>query len=315
MTEPTLGEPTVIKSMMGRARAERVVERASLRHRLAERGVDGTLFLLAPAVLVLVALFIYPFFYGIGISFQPRQGGLFANYIDFFTDSYQASSIFRTLRLALPVAIISVAFAAPIAYQARRDFRGRKALTLTLMMPMTFGSILIAQGMTRVFAPYGWINLALQSIGLGPGTFLFNYWGTFIAAILTTVPFAFLMMMGFFGGIDRSLENAAASLGASRAARFWQIIFPLALPGVLTAFMLALVEAFAIFPSAILVGQPDNQTHVLTIPIYQAASQRSDYTQASAIAVILTIIELIVLGIMVLVRSRLYKGPAAGGKG
>lgn len=286
-----------------------------LRHRLAEHGVDLSLLLLVPAVLVLVGLFLYPFIYGVAISFQPRSGGPFSNYVDFFADKYQFSSVLRTVRLALPVAVFSVAFAAPIAYQARRNFRGRNILTLLLMLPMTFGSILIAEGMTRVFAPYGWANLLLKDIGLSEGHFIYNYWGTFIAAVLTTVPFSFLMMMGFFGGIDRSLENAAATLGASRSARFWQIILPLATPGILTAFMLALVEAFAIFPSAILVGQPDNQTHVLTIPIYQAAAQRSDYTQASAIAIVLTVLELLVLGVMLLVRSRLYRGPAAGGKG
>lgn len=289
--------------------------RQPLSHRLSERGIDWSLLLLLPAILVLAGLFLYPFLYGISISFQPRSGGPFQNYIDFFTNPYQVSSILRTLTLAVPVALFSVAFAAPIAYQARRDFRGRQTITLLMMLPLTFGSILIAQGMSRAFAPYGWINLALKGLGLPQGNFLYNYWGTFIAAVLTTVPFSFLMMMGFFGGIDRSLENAAASLGASRSARFWQIIFPLALPGVLTALMLALVEAFAIFPSAILVGQPDNQTHVLTIPIYQAAAQQSDYTAASAIAIVLTIIELIVLGVMTSIRSLLYRGPAVGGKG
>jgi putative spermidine/putrescine transport system permease protein len=287
-----------------------------LRHRLAERGVDWTLLLLLPAVAAIAALFLYPFIYGITISFQPEDGGgALANYRDFFSDSYLRGSIVKTLRLAIPVAVVSVGLAAPIAYQCRRDFRGRKLITLLLMLPITFGSILIAQGMTRVFSPFGWVNLLLKAVGLPQSELLFNYRGTFIAAVLTTLPLAFLMMMGFFGGIDRTLENAAATLGASRAARFWRVILPLALPGILTAFMLALVEAFAIFPSAILVGQPDNQTHVLTIPIYQAASQRSDYTEASAIAIVLTVIELLILGLTVLVRSRLYKGPAAGGKG
>ncbi|MEV6790782.1 ABC transporter permease subunit [Streptomyces sp. NPDC051320] len=292
------------------------VERQPLKHRLAERGVDWSLLLLLPTVAVIGGLFLYPFVYGISISFQPQAGGsAFANYRDFFNDPYMVGSIVKTLRLAVPVAVVSVGLAAPIAYQCRRDFRGRKLITLLLMLPITFGSILIAQGMPRVFSPYGWVNLALKAAGLPQSSLLYNYRGTFIAAVLTTLPLAFLMMMGFFGGIDRSLENAAATLGASRAVRFWRIILPLAMPGILTAFMLALVEAFAIFPSAILVGQPDNQTHVLTIPIYQAASQRSDYTQASAIAIVLTVIELLILGLAVLLRSRLYKGPAAGGKG
>jgi putative spermidine/putrescine transport system permease protein len=292
------------------------VPRRPLRHRLAERGVDWSLLLLAPAVAVIAALFLYPFIYGISISFQPQSGGgAFANYRNFFSDSYEAGSILKTLRLALPVALVSVGLAAPLAYQCRRDFRGRKMITLVVMLPITFGSILIAQGMPRVFSPYGWGNLLLKDIGLGPADLLYNYWGTFIAAVLTTLPLAFLMMMGFFGGIDRSLEHAAATLGAGRAARFRRIILPLAAPGILTAFMLALVESFAIFPSAILVGQPDNQTHVLTIPIYQAASQNSDYTQASAIAIVLTAIELLILGLVVFVRGRLFKGPATGGRG
>jgi len=288
----------------------------SLRHRLADRGIDWSLLFLAPAVLVIVALFVYPFVYGIGISFQPMNGGgALANYRGFFTDPYMYGTIFKTLRLAVPVALLSVLVAAPVAYQARRDFRGRKVLTALLMLPLTFGSILIALGMTRVFGENGWVNLTLDAVGLGKHQFLYSYTGTFIAAIMTTVPFSFLLMMGFFGGIDRSIENAAATLGASRSARFWRVILPLAMPGVITALMLALVETFAIFPSAILVGQPDNATRVLTIPIYQAASQQSDYTMASTIALILTVLELMILGIMVAIRGRLYTGPASSGKG
>ena len=183
-----------------------------------------------------------------------------------------------------------------------------------VMLPITFGSILIAQGMPRMFSPYGWSTCS-QKVGLPQVSLLYNYWGTFIAAVLTALPLVFLLLMGIFGGIDRSLEHAAATLGAGRAARFWRIVLPLAAPGMLTTFMLACVEAFAIFPSAILVGQPDNQTHVLTIPIYEAASQNSDYTQASAIAIVLTVIELVILGLAMVVRSRLFQGPATGGKG
>lgn len=301
--------------MSASAETVRPPQRQSLKHRLAERDIDFGILLLLPAVLVFAALFIYPFLYGLSISFEPETGGPFANYVSFFTDEFQRGTIFRTLRLAIPAALTAVVISAPIAYQARRDFRGRGIITLILLLPLTFGTILIAQGMTRVFSGSGWVNLALNGLGLPSGSFLYNYTGTFIATVLTTLPFAFLLQMGFFGGIDRSLESAAATLGASRAARFWRIILPLAAPGIITAFMLALVEAYGVFPSAILVGQPDNATHVLTLLIYQAASQRSDYSDASAIAVILTVSELIILGVLVTIRNRFYRGPATGGKG
>jgi putative spermidine/putrescine transport system permease protein len=169
--------------------------------------------------------------------------------------------------------------------------------------------------MMRVFSDGGWINLLLQTVGIPKQQLIYNYAGTFIAATMVTIPFVFLLMMGFFGGIDRSLEHAAGTLGASKAARFWRITLPLASPGMVTAFTLALVEAFAVFPSAILVGQPDNATHVLTLPIYAAASQHSDYGSAAAIAMIMTVIELIILVVLVTVRNRIYRGPATGGKG
>jgi len=298
------------------ARAVSGSTRQPLKHRLADRGIDWSLLLLLPAVLIIGGLFVYPFLYGLSISFEPLKGSNpLSNYTDFLSDPYLRDSIVKTLRLALPVALVSVAFAAPLAFQARRNFRGRQAITLVFMLPLTFGSILIAQGMMRVFSDGGWINLLLQTVGIPKQQLIYNYAGTFIAATMVTIPFVFLLMMGFFGGIDRSLEHAAGTLGASKAARFWRITLPLASPGMVTAFTLALVEAFAVFPSAILVGQPDNATHVLTLPIYAAASQHSDYGSAAAIAMIMTVIELIILVVLVTVRNRIYRGPATGGKG
>ena len=296
--------------------AGRDARRAPLARRLAERGVDKTLWLLAPALIITIGLFVYPFVYGISISFQPLQSSNpFQNYIDFFSNPFQSSSIWKTLRLAIPVALVSLLIATPIAYRARRNFRGRKGLTLIIMLPLTFGSVLMAQGMTRIFAQFGWVNLTLQAVGLPRGDFLYNYTGTFISSVIGTVPFLFLLMMGFFGSIDQNIEDAASTLGASPTVRFWRIILPLALPGLITAFMLATVETFAIFPSAILVGDPANSTRVLTLPIYEAANQKSDYTSAAAIAIILTVIELLILGVLLFVRSRIYRGPANGGKG
>lgn len=290
--------------------------RQPLRHRLADRGIDWSLLLLLPAVLIIGGLFVYPFLYGLSISFEPLEGSNpFSNYTDFLGDPYLRDSIFKTLRLALPVALVSVGFAAPLAFQSRRDFRGRKAITLVLMLPLTFGSILIAQGMMRVFSDGGWVNLLLEQAGIPKQQLIYNYAGTFIATTMVTIPFVFLLLMGFFGGIDRSLEHAAAAFGASRSARFWRITLPLAAPGIVTAFMLVFVEAFAVFPSAILVGQPDNATHVLTLPIYAAAAQHSDYGAAAAIAMIMTALEIAILIALITVRNRIYRGPAAGGKG
>ena len=51
-----------------------------LKQRLAAKGLDGLTLLVVPAILFLLALFIYPFLYGLVLSFEPKQGGMFANY-------------------------------------------------------------------------------------------------------------------------------------------------------------------------------------------------------------------------------------------
>jgi putative spermidine/putrescine transport system permease protein len=57
----------------------------TLRQRLRERGLDGVTLLVLPGVLFVLALFIYPFLYGLVLSFQPKEGGWLANYQKFFS--------------------------------------------------------------------------------------------------------------------------------------------------------------------------------------------------------------------------------------
>ena len=71
---------------------------ASLRHRLADRGIDSQLFLLLPALVFILALFVYPFAYGFVLSFKPKAGDLFANYRKFFSDPFLYDTIWATFR-------------------------------------------------------------------------------------------------------------------------------------------------------------------------------------------------------------------------
>jgi putative spermidine/putrescine transport system permease protein len=296
---------------------QRTTTGLSRRHRLAERGIDSQLILLVPAVIFVLGLFIYPFLYGLGLSFQPTNGGgPFAEYQRFFSDAFQRDTIWKTLRLAIPAALFNVLASVPIAYRMRGKFRGKRLITTLLVVPITLGTVLTAEGLLNFLGPAGWLNRALLSVGIidQPLRLINNYWGVFFSLIITGFPFAFLLILSYTSGIDPTLERAAATLGADWKERFRRINLPLLAPGLATTFCLTFVLAFSVFPSAILVGNPTGETRVISIAAYQAAYEQYDYPFASAIAMIMGAVELIVLGLVLVWRSRFYKG-ATGGKG
>ncbi|PWU50241.1 ABC transporter permease [Micromonospora globispora] len=290
--------------------------RAHWRHRLAERGVDQQLWLLAPAVLFVVLLFLYPFFYGLGLSFQPTEGGPLSDYARFFGDAYQRDTMWITLGIALPAALLNVLAAVPIAYRMRGRFRGKRLVTILLVVPITLGTVLTAQGLLNFLGPTGWFNRILMALHLTdePVRLVHNYWGVFFSLIITGFPFAFLLVLSYLTGIDPTLERAAATLGAGWWQRFRMVTLPLLMPGLATTFCLTFVLAFSVFPSAVLVGNPAGETRVISIAAYQAAYEQYDYPYASAIAMVMGLIELVVISVVLLARTRFYTG-STGGKG
>ncbi len=189
----------------------------SLRQKLALRGIDGVTLLILPSVLFLLGIFIYPFFYGLMLSFTPiREGGMFANYVAFFSDPYLYNTIGATLRLAVPVTILCVAFAVPVAMRVRLMKRQR-LLTTILVLPITLGTVLVAQGMLNYLGPQGWFSRTLLLLHLvdSPVKLTNNYWGVFLSLVVTVFPFTFLLTLSYVTGIDPALEKAAATHGAS----------------------------------------------------------------------------------------------------
>lgn len=294
--------------------------RARRPSRLAERGVDRRLVLLLPGLAAVLALFFLPFIYGLLLSFQPQAPGRgpLDNYRAFFSDPYLYDTVSRTLGIALPVSTFNVIAAVAIAYQIRHEFRGKRLLTTVLVVPITLGTVLIAEGLLTYLGPRGWFNRTLELAGVvhDPIQLVHNYWGVVFALVISGFPFAFLLLLSYMSGIDPNLERAAATLGAGPFERFRRVTLPLLAPGVATTFCLAFVLDFSVFPSAIMLGEPSRGTRVISIAAYHAAFEQFDYSMASAIAMIMAAVELVVIAAVLFARGRLYRGPAAGaGKG
>jgi putative spermidine/putrescine transport system permease protein len=291
-------------------------ERVPLTMRLARRGLDTTTLLVLPALFFIVALFVYPAAYGFWISFTPLHGGMFANYIAFFSDPYLYRTIDKTLELAIPVTLFNVVISVPIALQVRH-LRHQRVLTTLLVVPITLGTVLTAQGMLNFFGPLGWFNRILEFFGIidQPLRLVHNYTGVFLSQIAVGFPFCFLLVLSYITGIDPSLEHAGAMLGARPVQRFRRIILPLLGAGLAITFCLAFVQAFSVFPSAVLLGAPSGPTRVIAIAAFHAAYEEYDYSMGSTIAIIMGLVQVAVVAVVLKASRLLYRGPASSGKG
>jgi putative spermidine/putrescine transport system permease protein len=291
-------------------------ERGDLRLWLAMRGLDGVTLLVLPAAIFTFALFVYPFVYGLVASVQPKEGDWLANYRTFFSEPFLYTTTYKTLWLALPATVINIVASVPVAMRVRL-MRRQRLLTTILVLPITLGTVLIAEGLLNYLGPQGWLNRILLGLGLvsSPIRLVHNYWGTLISLFISGFPFTFLLTLSYVTGIDPSLEQAAATLGAKPWARFRHIFLPLLIPGFAITFCLTFVQMFSVFPSAVLLGEPAGATRVISIAAYTAAYEQYNDSMASAIAMIMGAVQLAIVAAVLALRGAFYRGPAGSGKG
>ena len=190
--------------------------------RLAARGIDG-----ADAAgrcrpsLFLLALFVYPFLYGLLLSFKPKDGGA-ARQLQRSSSPipFLYETIATTLWLALPVTILNLLLAVPIAFRVRL-MQHQRLLTTILVLPITLGTVLVAEGLLNYLGPQGWFNRTLMTVGLIDAARSSSPTITgacSLSLVITGFPFTFLLTLSYVTGIDPALEQAAATLGAERLA-------------------------------------------------------------------------------------------------
>jgi putative spermidine/putrescine transport system permease protein len=195
--------------------------------------------------------------------------------------------------------------------------RHQRLLTTILVLPITLGTVLIAEGLLNYLGPQGWLNRVLLGIGLidHPIRLVHNYTGVMISLFISGFPFTFLLTLSYVTGIDPSLEQAAATLGASSWQRFRHIFLPLLIPGFAITFCLTFVQMFSVFPSAVLLGEPAGDTRAISIAAYVAAYEQYNDSLASAIAMIMGAVQLSIVAAVLALRGLFYRGPAGGAKG
>jgi putative spermidine/putrescine transport system permease protein len=250
--------------------------------------------LLAPALLVLLGLLVLPVIEILRLSVQSTDGARFtlAQYRRFFADPLYVGVLLFTLKISLIVTVLDVLLGYPIAYLiARTGARVARALTLLVIAPLLVSLVVRTYGWMVILAPNGLVNQMLTTLGLPTVRLMYNEVGVIIGMTHILLPFMVLTVTAAIQNIDRSLEDAAATLGAGRWEVFRRVTLPLSLPGVLVGVLLVFILTLGSYVTPVLLG--GDRGVVISSLVYDNSLSLANWAFAAAIAAIFLVVSIV----------------------
>ena len=176
--------------------------------------------------------------------------------------------VFLSLKVAFWAMLGTLPVALALAYWlARHDFAGKALADGLVNLPLVLPPVVTGYLLLLAFGRNGPLGAFLeQHLGV---TFAFRWTGAALAAAVMGLPLAVRAMRQAIEAIDRRLEDAAATLGASRAWIFATVTLPLAVPGILNGLLLAFARSLGEFGATItFVSSIPGETQTLPLAIY-----------------------------------------------
>ena len=233
-------------------------------------------FVLAPIVIVCAVAFTPE-----GYLSLPTHG-LSLRWFRAIADYPEFVRAFRdSLWLAALSSSIAVLLSVPAALAiARYRFTGREALLALFMSPLMIPSVVLGIAFLRFFTV----------IGIG-GTFI----GLVLSHIVIVMPFALRLVLAASTGLDRAVEHAAVSLGASPFTMFRRVTLPLILPGVVSGWVLAFITSFDEVTMTVFIASPATTTLPVRLFLYIQDNIDPLVSSVSAALIFLTALVMIAL--------------------
>lgn len=259
--------------------------------------------LASPATIAISLCLILPVAATIASTFGDEKG-LLAPYYAFFNSGFRRSVLWRTLEISLATTAISLVVGFLTAYVvAKSPGRLKSILIIAAVFPLLTGVVVRSFAFLILLGKNGILNNFLVGIGITdePFSMLYTEGAVIAAMVYLFVPLMILTLVGVLENIPVDVVQASASLGASPAATFRQVIFPLAVPGLIVGAVLVFTGSFTSYATPQLVG--GERQMVMGTLMYQRAMVSFDWVGASTIAAIMVVITITV----VLAMSRIAK--------
>jgi multiple sugar transport system permease protein len=277
--------------------------------------------LLAPAMLILLSLVIYPLVfsftksltdYNLGIPGQRFIG--LANYAAALKDAAFLSSLAISLQIAVAATTIELVLGFATALLLQREFFGKRLLTVLIVMPMMVTPVVVGIIWLLMFQPgFSVVNGLLMMIGINGPIWLQNEWTARFAVVVADVwqwtPFFTLILLAGLLGVSPEIIEASKVDGASNWQSFWHIQLPMLSSLTLVLVLIRLIDAFKTFDSVFIMtaGGPGRSTEVLSLHIYRQGLPFMNVSYAAAMSYLFLIILTIATTLMIRRLQRINK--------
>ena len=213
---------------------------------------------------------------------------------------------------ALLAAVVNAIFGFIVAWTlVRYEFPGRRLVDALIDLPFALPTAVSGIALTAVFAPNGWLGLKLASFGVQVA---YTWIGVVVALILIGLPFVVRSVQPALVEVQRDLEDAAETLGASPWQIFRRIILPAVLPAVLTGFTLAFARGIGEYGSVVFIsGNLPMKTEITPLLIVIKLEQ-FDYAAAAALGLAMLVMSFVMLFAINLVQAWGRRRHVAAGR-
>jgi putative spermidine/putrescine transport system permease protein len=267
------------------------------------RGGGRDALLLAPGLVLLCCFLIVPLLLSFWYSLHPdrlaaagRTSLGLANYAYLLRHGIYVDAFVRTFRLAAEVVVASLLVGYPTALVLRRLHGSLgSTLILALSFPILAGPVVIVMGWMLLLPKSGPVDHVLVALGLvrRPPQLIGTETAVAVALVQFTLAFVVLNIFNSLMRIERSLVEAAGSLGANPLRAFWHVTWPLSLPGVFSASILAFALTLGAFMAPYYLGG-DTQL-VATTLVAQFMLTAFSWGLSSTAAILLVAMALVVM--------------------
>ncbi len=190
-------------------------------------------------------------------------------------------------------ALLNAFFGLIIAWVlVRYDFPFKRLIDALVDLPFALPTAVAGIALTALYATNGWIGKYLALVGIKVS---FTPLGVFVALTFIGLPFVVRTLQPVLEDLQSELEEAAATLGATRWQTFTKVIFPILVPALLTGFALAFARALGEYGSVIFIAGNMPMVSEITPLLIITKLEQYDYTGATAIAVVMLVAAFVML--------------------